>query len=62
MPTQSACLGDINLDGVVNQADIDQWTTLQALSPDSTWADMNQDGVTNSEDMTIIEQQFGACP
>ena len=62
MPTQSACLGDINLDGVVNQADIDQWTMLQALSPDSTWADMNQDGVTNSEDMTIIEQQFGACP
>ena len=62
MPTQSPCLGDINLDGIVNQADIDQWMMLQALSPDSSWADVNQDGLTNTDDMTIIEQHFGACP
>jgi hypothetical protein len=63
MPTQTPCTGDINLDGVVNQADIDQWTTFQTLSLGlSSWADVNQDGLTNSDDMSLIEQHMGNCP
>jgi hypothetical protein len=63
MPTQAPCTGDINLDGVVNQADIDQWTMFQTLSLGlSSWADVNQDGLTNTGDMSLIEQHMGNCP
>ena len=62
LASQPACLGDINLDGVVNHLDVEQWATFAALSPNSSWADLNQDGLTNDADLNIIEQHLGACP
>ena len=61
--SQPFCQGDINLDRVVNQLDIDQWSSMETLSMgNSSWADMNQDGVTNDADLDIIQQNEGACP
>ncbi len=62
LASQPSCPGDINLDGVVNQLDIDQWAMFMALSPFSSWADINQDGLTNDIDLKIIEQNLGPCP
>jgi hypothetical protein len=61
--TQPVCIGDINLDGVVDNLDVDQWTMLQSLSLGlSSWADLNLDGLTNSADLDIIQQHMGPCP
>lgn len=63
LASQPTCIGDINLDGVVNDLDVDQWTMLQALSLGlSSWADLNLDGLTNNTDLNIIEQHMGPCP
>jgi hypothetical protein len=36
---------------------------LEALSGgNSSWADINQDGLTNGVDMNLILQDFGPCP
>jgi arylsulfatase A-like enzyme len=60
--SQPACPGDINLDGVVNEGDVEQWSMFQALSMGSSWADLDQDGLTDDTDLDIIEQNFGPCP
>lgn len=63
LASQPACIGDINLDGVVDNLDVAQWTMLQGLSSGlSSWADLNLDGLTNSADLTIIQQHMGPCP
>ncbi len=63
LASQPACPADINLDGVVNLADIGQWTMFADLSLGlSSWADVNLDGLTNQADLTAILQSFGACP
>ena len=62
LASQPACPGDVNLDGVVNNADIAQWQFFQQLSGDSSWADINLDGLTDSADLAIILQNQGACP
>jgi hypothetical protein len=61
--SQPSCPSDINLDGVVNDLDVDQWTMYSSLSGGlSSWADVNQDGLTNNADLDTIEASFGACP
>jgi hypothetical protein len=62
LASQPACPGDVNLDGVVNNADIAQWQFFQQLSGYSSWADINLDGLTDSADLAIILQNQGACP
>ena len=63
LTSQPACPGDINLDGVVDYQDIAQWEAFQALSMgDSSWADLNLDGLTDGADLGIILQNQGACP
>ena len=53
---------DINLDGVVDQKDIDLWQQYEQLSGGkSSWADINQDGLTNDADKTLIENSMGPC-
>ena len=59
---QPFCTGDINLDRGVNNLDVQQWSMLEALSGgNSSWADINQDGLTNGVDMNLILQDFGPC-
>lgn len=63
LASQPACPADINLDGVVDQKDVDQYEMFKQLSDGkSSWADINQDGLTNQADLDIIEQDFGPCP
>lgn len=63
LASQPACPGDINLDGVVNHADVAEWEMMQELSLGlSSWADVNLDGLTDSADLAIILQNQGACP
>jgi hypothetical protein len=59
---QPFCTADINLDRVVNELDIDQWSMFEALTSSSSWADINQDGQTDGVDEGLIMQHFGACP
>ena len=63
LASQPTCTGDINLDGVVNELDIEQWNMFASLSMGaSSWADVNQDGLTNDADLDIIQQNEGPCP
>ncbi|MGO9602932.1 MAG: sulfatase-like hydrolase/transferase [Candidatus Binataceae bacterium] len=63
LASEPACPWDINLDGVVNDEDIAEWSMLVSLSMgNSSWADINQDGLTNQTDEDLIEQHFGPCP
>ena len=62
MASQPICPGDINLDGVVNYLDIGEWANFEAISGLSSWADINQDGVTDDADLAIILQNQGICP
>lgn len=61
--SQSDCPSDVNLDGVVDVKDIAQWEMFEQLSGGkSSWADINQDGLTDAADKTIIQQHMGTCP
>ena len=62
LASQPSCLADVNLDGVVNRLDVDQWAMFRALTLDSSWADIDQDGRTDNDDLDIILQNFGRCP
>ncbi len=62
MASQPICPGDINLDGVVNYLDIGEWANLAGADRLSSWADINQDGLTDDADLAIILQNQGICP
>jgi hypothetical protein len=62
LASQPICPGDINLDGVVNYLDIEEWANFEALTGLSSWADINQDGLTDDADLAIILQNQGLCP
>jgi hypothetical protein len=54
LDSQVACPGDGNVDGVVNQTDLDQlnyWANLTGLS---SWYDFNFDGFTDQNDVPYI--------
>lgn len=51
------CPGDGNLDGVVNQADIDQFNYwANVTGSQSSWYDFNIDGLTNQADVPYMTQ------
>lgn len=53
--SQSPCVGDGNLDGVVDQKDIDQLTYWANVTGSmSSWYDFNLDGLTNSVDVPYV--------
>ena len=59
------CTGDGNLDGIVDQEDVNQfnyWANVTASN--SSWYDFNLDGFTNQNDTPYITQgQFPRkCP
>jgi hypothetical protein len=57
-PSYAGCLGDGNLDLVVNAADVQNWAIF-AGGGLSSWYDFNFDGLTDPNDLRIIEQNFG---
>ena len=48
------CVGDGNLDGVVDEEDIEQLDYWQALSGLSSWYDFDLNGLTNEADLAFI--------
>jgi hypothetical protein len=66
-PTQPppSCLGDLNLDGVVNGADLGlvlgAWGACPGDVP-GCLGDLNVDGVVNGADLGLLLGAWGACP
>ncbi len=61
LASKASCTGDVNLDGRVDQADVARWQRYKTLTSGSSWADIDQDGVTDDTDRQRIEAAFGAC-
>ncbi len=58
------CPGDGNRDLVVDQADLDNWAELSQLNlyegvAQSSWYDINHDGLTDEADRRIIQSNLG---
>jgi hypothetical protein len=65
LSSEVPCTGDGNLDGVVDQQDIDQFNYwANVTGSNSSWYDLNLDGRTNQNDVPYITQgQFPRkCP
>jgi hypothetical protein len=62
LTSEPNCIGDGNIDGVVNELDQEDWAKFAALSEgQSSWFDFNRDGLTNAEDLAIIQANQGPC-
>jgi len=61
LASEASCAADVNLDGRVDQDDVAQWQRFKALTDGSSWADIDQDGVTDETDRQRIEAAFGPC-
>jgi hypothetical protein len=62
LSSHQACPGDGNSDGVVDQEDIDNHARLSAEWGESSTYDFNHDGLTDAQDLAIIQANMGACP
>ncbi len=61
LASQPPCPGDGNGDGLVNRQDLTDYQTMQALSGgQSSWYDLNLDGLTDMADLLIIQQYMGS--
>jgi hypothetical protein len=61
LASQPECRGDGNIDGVVNELDLDHWAFFAAPGRGgSSWYDVNLDGVTDSADSQIIVENLGS--
>ncbi len=64
-PQTGACVGDLNLDGVVNGADLGlmlgAWGACSGGTPGCI-GDLNLDGVVNGADLGLLLGAWGACP
>lgn len=56
------CTGDGNIDGVVNAEDLSLWASFAESYGQSSWYDVNRDGLTDDADRTLIEENLGVCP
>jgi hypothetical protein len=60
LTSQPPCIGDGNIDGVVDELDQSDWQEFADLSVgQSSWYDINKDGVTNVQDLVIISENQG---
>jgi arylsulfatase A-like enzyme len=60
LDSQPPCPGDGNIDGVVNGKDLADWNTYALLSQGkSSWYDFNLDGLTDSTDLAVVQQNLG---
>jgi len=62
LSSHKACPGDGNGDGVVDQTDIDNYQQLSAEWGKSSMYDFNHDGLTDGQDLAIIQANLGDCP
>jgi hypothetical protein len=63
LATAPDCPGDGNGDSVVNRRDLLNWALIANTWGESSQYDFNLDGLTNSEDKAIIQQNLGRrCP
>ena len=54
------CEGDGNLDLIVESKDLIGWSTFSRTSGgNSSWYDVNLDGLTNTADLMVILQNYG---
>ena len=60
----SACVGDLNLDGVVNGADLGLLLGAWGVCPGAPGCtgDLNNDGVVNGADLGLLLGAWGPCP
>ncbi len=54
-----SCPGDGNIDSVVNQEDLDEWSHYSETGGLSSVYDFNLDGLTNTADQSVITQNLG---
>jgi len=59
LTSQPACPGDGNLDFVVDQEDLDDWSFYSDAYGLSSIYDLNFDGLTDADDEAIIQQNLG---
>lgn len=60
LTSEPPCIGDGNIDGMVDELDEADWSDFAALSlGKSSWYDINLDGVTDASDLAIIEFNQG---
>jgi arylsulfatase A-like enzyme len=62
LASQPACPGDGNIDKRVTDQDVTYWGLLSQAWGLSSVYDFNLDGVTDNADLTIINNNMGACP
>ena len=56
------CPGDANLDGLINSKDyLEQIKWIGITGGSSTWWDMNQDGLTNDIDISLLKTAVSPC-
>jgi hypothetical protein len=56
LTSHKECPGDGNIDGVVDDRDVEEWSFYQGKS---SWYDFNTDGVTDSADLQTILDNLG---
>ncbi len=65
-PQAGACIGDLNLDGDVNGADLGSmlgaWGRCPGGTPPLCAPDLNLDNVVNGADLGVLLGAWGACP
>lgn len=59
LDSQVACPGDGNDDGVVDQQDLDNYYAIVSQWSGSSTYDFNLDGVTDADDLVIIQDNLG---
>jgi hypothetical protein len=59
LKSELECPGDGNEDKVVDGQDIDNWNFFSQNNGGSSWYDFNIDGVTDENDLAIIQQYLG---
>ncbi|HEV7734282.1 MAG TPA: sulfatase-like hydrolase/transferase [Candidatus Binatia bacterium] len=57
-----ACEGDGNIDGVVDSTDLGIWAFYGESWGLSSVYDIDENGLTNTDDRTLIADHLGACP
>ena len=62
LASQIACPGDGDGNGVVDVKDVANYTAINASWGLSSAYDFNFDGVTDAQDLQIINDNMGACP